>query len=299
MADKLWYAALNGKQEGPFTDAQMHDMIARGQVTSESLVWASPMPGWIKAGEIAELAPPGGRPPPVPGMPAAPYAALPAAQASDYPGGEPGAPIIFTGGTWALFGRTLLVTICQYLVIPTPWVNTAFYVWLTSKYAMPNGKQVSFVGKPGDIWYVFILLALLGYVGLIHDGLQLIVFPVSALFYLMIMRWFFGNLVWEGQTERLRFTGGYWGILGWGLFTAVAMISIIGWAWVFTASMRWICRHVEGSGTRLSFVGGGWSVLWRIWVFALACIFIIPIPWMIAWYVRWITSQFCLSKRPV
>jgi len=127
--------------------------------------------------------------------------------------------------------------------------------------------------------------------------LQLLALPLSVLFYLMIMRWVFGNLVWEGQSERLRFTGGYWGMLGWWLFIVLAMISLIGWAWVFTAMMRWTCRHVEGTDTRLSFVAGGWSVLWRIWVLGLVCIFIIPIPWIMAWYVRWFTAQFCLSRR--
>ena len=306
MADKLWYAALKGQQAGPFGEAQFREMIARGEVTRDTLVWAAPMPGWSKAGEVAELftaAPrPPGLPPSVPytGQPAsaaAPYAALPVSAPGDYPGGEPGAPLIFTGGTWALFGRSLLVVICQYLVIPSPWVTTAYYRWFIGKIAVPNGKQVSFAGQPGDIWYVFILLALLGYVGFIHDGLQLLVLPLSVLFYLLIMRWVFANLVWEGQSERLRFTGGYWGLLGWWLFIVLAMISLIGWAWVFTAMMRWTCRHVEGTDTRLSFVAGGWSVLWRIWVLGLVCIFIIPIPWIMAWYVRWFTSQFCLSRR--
>jgi hypothetical protein len=104
--------------------------------------------------------------------------------------------LIFTGRTWPLFGRVLLVGLCQYyIVVPTPWANTSFYRWSVHHIALPNGKPVGFVGKPGDIWYVFILLALCALAGNIHWSLQLLALPLMALFEWMIMRWFFANLV--------------------------------------------------------------------------------------------------------
>jgi hypothetical protein len=307
MADKLWYAALNGKQAGPFAEPLLRAMIARGEVRPDTLVWSAPMANWTRAADVPGLIP-AHRPPPLPGAaPAAPPTSVPSSgppaapyppqRAGDYPGGEPGVPFTFTGGPWALLGRTLLVALCQYLVIPSPWANTAFYRWFVAHSEPPSGPAVTFTGMPGDIWYIFILNALCAYAGAVHPALPLITIPLSILFNLIIIRWFFANLAWEGQSARLVFTGGYWALLGWFLFTALAFLSIIGWAWVMTATLRWLCRHVEGSGKKLSFVGGGWSLLWRTWVFTLTCILIIPIPWMLRWYVRWMVSQFHLSER--
>jgi hypothetical protein len=43
MADRLWYAALNGKQAGPFGEPLLRAMIARGEVTADTLVWTAPI----------------------------------------------------------------------------------------------------------------------------------------------------------------------------------------------------------------------------------------------------------------
>lgn len=289
MTDKLWYALVNGKQEGPFAEPQFRDMIAGGRVTADTLVWSSPMPDWVRAGNIAELAPPrqlGA---------AAPYAGP--GRSSEWPGGEPGAPLAFTGGVWGLLGRALLVFICQMLIIPSPWANAAFYRWFVANIRFSNGKAASFEGKGGDIWYAFMLLAVFSLAGAVHVLVELVLLPLIVLFYIIIMRWFFAKIAWDGHSERLKFAGGYGGLLGWLAFLWVAFISIIGWAWVFTAMMRWICRRVEGSSKQLSFVAGGWSVLWRTWVFAITCAFLIPIPWMLRWYCAWMVSQFALNDR--
>jgi len=309
MADRLWYAALAGKQAGPFGEAQVRDMIARGEITADTLVWSAPMPQWVKAGEVPDLIPATHQPPPMPAAapppPPPPPSSVPPVAASSAPppsptayrGGEPGQPLAFTGGPFALLGRTILVVIGQYLVIPSPWTTTAFYRWFIAHIELPNRVPVAFTGKGGDIWYIFMLSALCVYAGLLHPLLPLITVPLSVLFYVIILRWFFTNLTWEGQATRLTFTGGFWPLLGWFLFMAAAMITIIGWAWVLTATLRWMCRHIEGTNKRLSFVGGGWSLLWRIWVASLASAFIIPIPWMLRWYMRWLVSQFHLSDR--
>ena len=193
--------------------------------------------------------------------------------------------MIFTGRTWPLFGRVLLVGLCQYyIVVPTPWANTSFYRWSVHHIALPNGKPVGFVGKPGDIWYVFILLALCALAGNIHWSLQLLALPLMALFEWMIMRWFFANLIWSGPLALLQFTGGFWGLLGWMALTALAILTIVGWAWVMTAMMRWVCRHVEGSSEQLIYVASGWGVLWRTLLFGLSYVLLIPIPWTLRWY---------------
>lgn len=287
MADRSWYVAVNGKQTGPFSDEQIRAEIVSGQVTANTLVWCAPMEGWSKASAIPGLLPsvPGAVAPlqiPVPGI---------------VDGGQPGAPIAFQAGTWPLFGRTLLVAICQFLIIPAPWAVTAFYRWFVSQVRLPNEKVVTFEGKPTDIWWVFMLTALLGYGGFIHISVQLLLLPLMVWFYLLIMRWVFGNLAWDGQTARLTFSGRYWPMLGWLALSWVSMFSIIGWAWVYTAMLRWICRNVQGSSKQLSFVASGWDMLWRTLAFGLSCIIIIPIPWTLRWYMGWLVSQLCLSER--
>ena len=216
----------------------------------------------------------------------------------DWPGAEAGEPLALTARVWPLLGRSLLLFIGEALVIPSPWTNTSYYRWIVQHIQLPYGRQVAFAGQPGDIWYIFILSSLCGYVGAVNDWLQLLVIPLSALFYLIIMRWFFANLTWDGHSGPLTFTGSYWQLLGWTLLFLISMLTIIGWAWVITGTLRWVCRSVEGSRLRLSFVASGWSMLWRSLLFALSCAVIIPIPWTLRWYMAWSVSQFCLSERP-
>jgi hypothetical protein len=281
MADKLWYFNDGGRQEGPYTEAQLRDLIARTEVTADTLVWCQSMPGWAKAAEV--------------GLMAGTIEPLPVTVTR--PAGAQADSLIFTGRIWPLFGRSLLIGICQYLVIPAPWANTSYYRWFVHHLSLPNNKPVGFAGKPGDIWYIFILLALSTYGGTIHWAVQLIALPFSVLFWWIILRWFIAKLIWHGRSAPLQFTGSFWGLLGWSLLTGLSFITIIGWAWALTATLRWMCRHVEGSSKQLIFVASGWSMLWRTLLFSLFCALLIPIPWMLRWYVRWSTAQFHLIAR--
>ena len=51
---------------GPFPEAQLRDLITRGTVRADTLVWSEGMSGWQRAGEIPGLMPAGGAPPSVP-----------------------------------------------------------------------------------------------------------------------------------------------------------------------------------------------------------------------------------------
>jgi hypothetical protein len=246
------------------------------------------MTDWTKAGAVPGLMG-AGAPPMPPGAPALP--------ASMTGGGTGGTALIPHFGTWPLFGYSVLVIIGSFLVIPAPWVMTMFYRRFIPEIELPNGRRVTFAGEPLDIWYIFMLGALLGYAGFIHQALPLVLLPLNALFNLMIVRWVMAKLRWDGQGEPLRFVGSYWGLLGWFAFLWVSLLSIIGWAWVATAMGRWMCRNIEGAREELTFVASGWGLLWRFFVFAIACGFIIPIPWMIAWFTRWMVSQYHLGPR--
>jgi hypothetical protein len=84
---------------------------------------------------------------------------------------------------------------------------------------------------------------------------------------LLIVRWFCTNITWEGQTEPLRFTGGYWPMLGWSVLLPLSVITIIGWAWVATAWTLDVqkraglfgraCFHRQRLGLSVARAGGG------------------------------------------
>ncbi|MGH6672385.1 MAG: GYF domain-containing protein [Xanthobacteraceae bacterium] len=293
MAERQWYTAIGGKQEGPFSDARLRDLITAGSVRADTLVWCDGMSNWTKAGDIPGLVPSALRspPPPPPGV-----ASVPGIAASG--GSAATGPMSLRIRVWPYFGRVILIVIAQISIIPMPWVMTSFYAWFVDNIELPGGQRVTFTGKPGDIWYIFILDALCGYLGLIGHGVNLVTIPLTVLFTLIIARWFCRNLVWAGQAGPLAFTGGYWPWLGWYVLTILGFITIIGWAWAGTAWMRWLCRHVEGSARKLAFTASGWSFLWRSVLFFLSCLVLVPIPWTLHWYTRWLVSQ-CALVEPV
>jgi membrane protease subunit (stomatin/prohibitin family) len=64
-----WHVAVNGETQGPFSDQQMSQGIASGQVTATTNVWCAGMPSWTAAGHVPQLAgyfQPSSPPPPPP-----------------------------------------------------------------------------------------------------------------------------------------------------------------------------------------------------------------------------------------
>ena len=55
-AEKLWHVAENGATNGPFSKARMGRMVHEGGLTRDSMVWTAGQDGWLKAGDIPELA---------------------------------------------------------------------------------------------------------------------------------------------------------------------------------------------------------------------------------------------------
>jgi hypothetical protein len=245
------------------------------------------MAGWQKAGEIPGLLSGASGPPVIP---------------------QSGRPIVGTGGhgaaplsielpLWAFLGRILLLMIGYLFVIPAPWTGTGFYRWMASRTEVPGRPNFAFTGQPGDIWYVFVATALMFYVQAYDNRLQLILIPVSAFLSWILVRWLAGNLSSNAQRLPIAFNGSAVTFIGWQLLMYVSFITIIGWAWVTTAWMRWICRNIGGTQREVVFNGTGLEVLWRTIVFAICCAFIVPIPWMLRWYNRWYISQFALVER--
>ena len=61
-----WFYASEGKQQGPFPEAQFRDLVTRGTIRSDTLVWTEGMAGWQKAAEIPGLIGGGSAPPMMP-----------------------------------------------------------------------------------------------------------------------------------------------------------------------------------------------------------------------------------------
>lgn len=284
MAERTWFFASEGKQQGPYAEQQFRQFIANGTVTQDTLVWSEGMSGWQRAADI-------------PGL-------LSGAQAMPRPGAISGSGVP-TGGSlaadfsiWALLGRGLLYVIGVLLVIPAPWVAASFYGWYIGRLRVPQRPNIGFTGKPGDIWYVFVIMALCLYASFTGiEYIQLILIPVQAFLGWMVIRWIIANISSDGRPLPLTFKGSPWIYIGWQLLVYVSFITIIGWAWVTTAWLRWICGNIDGSRREIVFNASGWDVLWRTVVFVLACMLIIPIPWMLGWMMRWYVSQFAVVQR--
>ena len=48
MANRSWFYAEGGQQRGPFPDAQFRDLIAKGMVRADTLIWTDGMAGLAK-----------------------------------------------------------------------------------------------------------------------------------------------------------------------------------------------------------------------------------------------------------
>lgn len=285
MAERTWFFASEGKQQGPHSEAQLREFIAGGVVTADTLVWSEGMAGWQKAGEVPGLLARAGGPPPI-------------ARAGAPVGAQTGGSLAADFSTFGLLGRVLLFVIGMLLIIPAPWVATMFYRWVVQRTRVPLRPNLGFTGQPGDIWYVFVLVGLFSYASLTdYWWLPLILIPVNAFLSWMAVRWIVANISSGGEKLPLTFEGSPWGYIGFTLLLYVSIITIVGWAWVTTAWVRWICRNIAGTRRVVVFNASGWGVLWRTVLFALGCALIIPIPWVLGWYARWYISQVAVVER--
>ena len=308
MVERAWYIVEAGGRLGPFPEAEFHALIASGRVTADTLVWSEGMTDWRRAGDIPGLIVSAASPPPPAGPPPPPLpgsAQWAAANADAIRAQGNAASADF--GVWALFGRVLLVAIGMLFVVPAPWVMTSFYKWIVEHLHVPQIPALGFSGKPADIWWVFILIALCTYAVVpeahahprehVH-ALPILLVPLEAALGWLVLRWLIANITSSGHPLGLRFSGDILGYVGWSLLLYISFITIIGWAWVSSAWMRWIATHIEGAPGPVSFNAAGLEIFWRTLVVALGCAFVIPIPWVIHWYARWYVSQFSVAGRP-
>ena len=286
MSNRSWFFASRGQQQGPYPEAQLRDFIAKGMVTAATLVWSEGMADWQKAGDIPGLFSGYSGPP-----------AVPYPQGARAGTGDVGRSLSIELELWPLLARSLVFVIGLLLVIPAPWVATSFYRWMASRVHVPGRSNLAFTGQVADIWYVFVAIGLMSYVGLtgIHY-LHYILAAVQGFLSWMAVRWIFANLSSNGRSLPIAFSGSALGYVGWHLLMLLSFITVIGWAWVATAWMRWICRSISGMRREIVFNATGLEMLWRTVLFSFGCVLLIPIPWVLRWYTTWYVSQFELIE---
>ncbi len=285
MADRAWFFAFQGQQHGPYPEPQLRQLITTGTVTAETLVWTEGMANWQKARDVPGLFP---GPPAVPGAPGLPASA----------GGYGGGALSIDLGLWDFTWRTLTLLIGLAFIIPTPWVVVMYCEWIVSCVHVPGRPNLRFRGRPATLMWYFAALIVIIAVALVDARLLNVISGIVQLvLYWLLIRWFVANISSNRQPLGLRFSGSFWAYLGWNLLAFVSTITIIGWAWVYTAQIRWMCRHVEGTRHEVVFNATGLEFLWRAVVTLIACAFIIPIPWVMSWFIGWQVSQVELVGR--
>ncbi len=295
MAERSWYFAANGLQQGPFGEAQFRDLIARGSIAPDTLVWTESMAGWQRAADVPGLMT-GARPP------ALPQSGPPVMAAGGYSGAHGGATLSIDVGVWELFWRGLVASLGSLLVIPAPWLIVWILRWIVTRVHVPGRPNLSFTGNAMSLvpWYFgAIVLVIVGVYYALDNEVQwpnYLVDLIQILLYWLFIRWVIANLASNGQPLGLSFGGSFWAYLGWNILFGLSLLTIIGWAWVMAAWARWLCRNIQGTRRQVVYQGTGLENLWRTLVAVICCAFIIPIPWIYRWMLRWQLSQTVLVE---
>jgi hypothetical protein len=289
-----WFFASNGQQQGPYPEAQFRDLIARGMVTTQTLVWREGMAGWQKAGDIPGLLAGAGAPP------AMPTGGGPVMSSGGY---AAGGSLSVDFGIWDFTWRSIVFFLGLITVIPTPWVVCWYTNWLVSNVHVPGRPNLSFTGRPGTIalwyfgWIVIVIIIEVIATQADSQAFSNVANIVQLVLYWLFLKYLIANLASNGQPLGLAFSGSFWGYFGWNLLLGLSILTIVGWAWVYPPYMRWIYRNIQGTRRQITFKGTGLEVLWRMIVAALGSMLIIPIPWVSRWMMRWFASQTELVER--
>jgi hypothetical protein len=294
MPERSWFYADRGQQQGPFPEAQFRSLIASGTVRADTLIWTEGMTTWQRAGEIPGLMSRAAGPSAVAGR----TAARPSTGASaGTSAGNGSLSIDFE--ILDFVQQALLFVVGAIFIFPLPWVLVGSLKWLTARTRVPGRSDLTFTGNAMTIVWWFLgavaLIIALNFVGGRISNIASFLIEVGLGWF--AIRWFFTNLASGGQPLGLSFAGPYWTYLGWNFLGALSAITIIGWAWVYTAQTRWIYRNVEGTRREIVFKATGLEYLWRAIVVFLGCALIIPIPWVARWMMSWLAAQTVLVER--
>ena len=157
--------------------------------------------------------------------------------------------------------RSLVLLIGLILVIPAPWVLVWYIKWIVPCVQVPGRPNMSFEGGAMTIvpWFFGFVVVMIG-VGMIgSEVLSNLMILVQMALYWLFLKWFIANLASNGQPLKLSFSGTVWAYLGWTILAVISVITIIGWAWVYVAWLRWFCRNIQGTRREASSSAAAWS----------------------------------------
>lgn len=222
--------------------------------------------------------------------------------------------LAFRAGALETFGQTFLYVVLTVLCIPAAWGAANLTGWWAGRTERSDGGRIAFDGRPAEVWGLFLAIVVLDFLPQIvrsmtrgdHRGtgmvlvVTLVLLPLIVAVKLPALRWIVTHLHLE-PGGRARFTATYGGYLGWMFILFASYFTIIGWAWVLTAMVRWLCGHIRGQGWTMEFSGTGWSLLWHSGLWLLGCLPIVTIPWVLRAAYAWFTDHASLVEddRPL
>ena len=206
--------------------------------------------------------------------------------------------LTFYGTGLEALGWGLFLIITSIFIIPAGWGIAAMSRWLVGGVALDDGTRVEFHGRGSQIWGYPILNAAVQFLGVIPLVGAVIAWLVGIRIQLAIWRWFFGEVRLSSPNTNMEFTGEYWPFVGWSLLLILSFITVVGWAWVAAAYLRWIYRNINMGRNQVVFWGTPSEILWRGIVTVLVSIFIITMPWMAVWYIKWFVGNTTLERAP-
>jgi hypothetical protein len=223
MSNRSWFYASQGQQQGPYPEAQLRSLIARGTVTPDTLVWTDGMAGWQRAGDIPGLASSGGSRPPAVQQPGSPMAGAGGQYRADSHDGDGSLSIDF--GILEFTWRSIVLSIGLLFIVPAPWALVWYLKWFVPCVQVPGRPNLGFTGGAMTIvpWFfgAIVLAIAVALIGI--QWLNDLMFLVQIALYRLFFRWFVANLASNGQPLGLTFSGSFLGYLGW---TVLAVISV-------------------------------------------------------------------------
>ncbi len=118
---------------------------------------------------------------------------------------------------WGLFGRSLLMVIGQFLVIPRRGRHWSVSLGDSPTFRCRGGPISALPGSRSTIWYGFIVLGLMAYAELADSTIvSLLSLALQAFLQWMIVRWFVSRLSFGTDKEiPLSFAGSPAVYIGW------------------------------------------------------------------------------------
>jgi uncharacterized membrane protein YjgN (DUF898 family) len=169
--------------------------------------------------------------------------------------------LTFDGTGLDMLGWAILAVLSWIpLSIPQAWWKRGFYRWVTRHVQTDDGSKLAFLADPKAIWHWFPILWILNMGqhplrdSAFHTLPGVLGMLLSIYVSWVVTKWWVGGFR-IGENVGFRFTGSLLQYFGWSILFVLSLPTIIGWAWVEVAYMRWLYRHTESADAELRMVG--------------------------------------------